>query len=60
MATLMTHLRPLTSMQRVHFPRLTRHRAVLDAMALAPGADERLITRSELDQLRRLLPDRVI
>jgi hypothetical protein len=60
MTRLMTHLRPLSSIHRIHRSRRAHDRRGLDVMALLPGADERLVTRSELDQLRRLLPDRVI
>ena len=59
MTTLLTRIRPLTSpILRIHRSR----RAVPgrgEQVALRPGADERLISTSELDQLRRTLPNRV-
>ena len=58
MSSLMTRIRPLTTMQRVH-PRRQAKRPS-DLQSLRPGADERLVTGLELDQLRRLLPGRVI
>ena len=60
MTRLMTRIRPLTSpIHRVHFPRRQANRRVIDMMGMLPGADERLVSRSELDQLRRTLPNRV-
>jgi hypothetical protein len=60
MTRLMTRIRPLTSpIHRVHFSRRPTNRPVIDMMATPPGADERLVSRSELDQLRRTLPNRI-
>ena len=73
MTRLMIRIRPLTSPIHHAFrldrgarvtgdlrgPRRASPHPSLDALAMLPGSDERLITTSELDQLRRTLPNRV-
>jgi hypothetical protein len=62
MTRLMTRIRPLTSpIQRafrldLRSPRGTSNRHAVGVTVMVPGADERLITRTELDRLRRTLP----
>jgi hypothetical protein len=59
MTRLMTRIRPLTSPIHRAFKldlRGTSNRHAVGVTAMVPGADERLITRTELDRLRRTLP----